>query len=99
MRLAFLAALALVWTAESAQAAERVTPTAADGARMLLAKNPVATPTFHCIGIVSAYAGDGNANSECVPRYRVRGEATWQMGHPFYADRGDREFRGSIREE
>ncbi len=51
--------------------------------------------TIKCIGVAVSYSGDNNQNNSAVLQYRSSG-GSWKTAPEMYADRNDREYRGSI---
>jgi hypothetical protein len=55
----------------------------------------ILVPTIECIGAVVNYTGDNNDNCSATLEYRVAG-GTWRTAPQMYADRENKQFRGSI---
>ncbi len=62
---------------------------------MVAADDPVAIPTFHCLGVYWNPA-DGSADRVCRVKYRTEGSDGWSEALPFWFDEHDRQYRGSI---
>jgi hypothetical protein len=56
----------------------------------------VVVPTIECIGVTSSFTGDNNQNNNALLEYRESGAASWKTAPQMYADRGNRQYRGSI---
>ncbi len=54
-----------------------------------------AIPTFECIGVTVGYTGDNNRNNSAVLEYRAS-DGAWKTAPQMYADRTNRQYRGSI---
>lgn len=59
------------------------------------AENPVAVPTFECIGLYWKAPG-GSADNVCDVRYRPTATADWKPAMSLWFDGRNREYRGSI---
>ena len=59
------------------------------------ADEPVAVPTFHCIGLYWR-AKTGSPENTCEVRYRCVGSDQWKQALPLWFDERDRQYRGSV---
>jgi hypothetical protein len=64
-------------------------------AGMLPAAEPVAVPTFNCIGLYWSPA-DGGKENGCHVRYRTEGAEQWRDALTAWFDERNKEYRGSI---
>jgi hypothetical protein len=81
----------LAWAGSSAGAQPGATAFPAPTA----GEDPVAVPTFHCLGLYWAPTG-GAEDNECTVRYRAVGREQWGEALPLWFDARNREYRGSI---
>ncbi len=66
-----------------------LTVTSAAGADLVL-ESVTLKATFECVGVRVTYRGDENQNGVVGVRYRRKGSADWQRGHPMIRIRGNR---------
>src|SRR5262245_23732774 len=59
------------------------------------AQDPIAVPTFHCLGLYWSPADGGN-HIECQVKYRGAGDSAWKPAMPLWFDERNHEYRGSI---